>query len=263
MRLLFLVFIFFFVQACNKKHVGVNWPLEFEKAGVVGSAYRSFGSDSCIGTCQWSRVSSTALSLNGTIGKGTFDEFEKKLDLEINELWLNSAGGNVSEALKIADLIQKRKLRVVVNGFCISSCANYLFLAGSKKKINGIVGFHGSAQAMWKKMPLCKKNDSSKCNSMSTSSENEKVFFNSIGINTLLFDVTQSVDKGMLNGKPYAYYAPSTKTLNALGVDGIDGDQSEHYIQLMEYFYEISGELEFAIATDPNPTIMKSLHQRQ
>jgi hypothetical protein len=263
MRLFFFVFIFFLLAACNEKRGDINWDVEFEKAGVVGSAYRSFGNESCIGKCQWSRISSAALSLNGTIGKGTFDEFNRKLDHEISEIWLNSGGGNVREALKIANIIRERKLKIVVNGFCISSCANYLFLAGFEKKIHGIVGFHGSAQAMKKKMAPCQATDNSKCNSINEITENEKVFFQSVGINTFLFDMTQSADKGMANGKLFAYYAPSVKTLNALGVNGIDGDQSEHYLQLMQYFYKISGELEFAIATDPNPTILKSLHRLQ
>lgn len=261
MRLFFLVFIFLLLAACNEKCSDINWDVEFEKAGVVGTAYRSFGNESCIGKCQWSRVSSTTLSLNGTIGKGTFDEFARKLDNQINEVWLNSGGGNVREALKIANIIRDRKLKIVVNGFCISSCANYLFLAGAEKKINGIVGFHGSVQAMGE--APCQATDNPRCILKNETVENEQAFFRSVGINTLLFDVTQSVDKGMKNGKLVAYYAPSVKTLNALGVNGIDGDQSENYLQFMQYFYKISGEPEFAIATDPNPTIIKSLRQLQ
>ncbi|MFZ6798592.1 hypothetical protein [Undibacterium sp. Di24W] len=263
MRLIFFVFMLLFFTACNEKRRDINWDAEFDKAGVVGSAYRSFGNESCIGKCQWSRVSSTTLSLNGTIGKGTFDEFDRKLDHGINEVWLNSAGGNVREALKIANVIQDRKLKIVVNGFCISSCANYLFLAGFEKKINGIVGFHGSVQAMGGKEAPCHATDDPRCISGNETAENEQVLFRSVGINTLLFDVTQSIDKGMKNGKLVAYYAPSVKTLNALGVKGIDGDQSEHYLQVMQYFYKISGEPEFAIATDPNPTILDGLRKLQ
>lgn len=48
-------------------------------------------------------------------------------------LLLNSVGGEVSAALEMAEAIERRGVRVVADGLCASSCANYLFAAGAER----------------------------------------------------------------------------------------------------------------------------------
>jgi hypothetical protein len=45
----------------------------------------------------------------------------------------------------MAEVIRARKLRVVVDGACVSSCANYLFVAGLRQEVrpNSVVLWHG------------------------------------------------------------------------------------------------------------------------
>ena len=60
-------------------------------------------------------------------------------------LVVNSKGGDVNAALDIADYLSSSGVSVVVDGFCLSSCANYIFVAGRRKiGLQGsFVGFHG------------------------------------------------------------------------------------------------------------------------
>ncbi len=59
---------------------------------------------------------------------------------------LDSQGGDVDAALKLAEVLHARSMSVYVRKLCASSCANYLFLAGRSKVIGAgaVVGWHGS-----------------------------------------------------------------------------------------------------------------------
>lgn len=59
---------------------------------------------------------------------------------------VSSPGGDVVEALRLAEFMHRRGLSVYVDGLCASSCANYLFTAGKRKVIGAgaLVGWHGS-----------------------------------------------------------------------------------------------------------------------
>jgi len=59
---------------------------------------------------------------------------------------VESGGGDVAAALDLAEVIAQRHLSIIVNRYCLSSCANYLFPAGKTKIVlnGGVVGFHGT-----------------------------------------------------------------------------------------------------------------------
>jgi ATP-dependent protease ClpP protease subunit len=65
-------------------------------------------------------------------------------DESIHTIYIDSAGGNIASALDMAALIHKRKLRLVVDGKCLSACANYLFVAAEEKDVltGSVVGIH-------------------------------------------------------------------------------------------------------------------------
>jgi ATP-dependent protease ClpP protease subunit len=65
-------------------------------------------------------------------------------DESIHTLHIDSPGGNIASALDIATLIHKRKLKIVVDGKCLSACANYLFVAAEMKIVlpGSVVGIH-------------------------------------------------------------------------------------------------------------------------
>ncbi|MBV1775191.1 hypothetical protein KSF73_05630 [Burkholderiaceae bacterium DAT-1] len=70
--------------------------------------------------------------------------FEAIPDLKV--LRINSSGGDITAAVRLARWIQSRHLDVMVSGFCMSACANYLFPAGHTKYIQpkALLVWHGN-----------------------------------------------------------------------------------------------------------------------
>ena len=60
-------------------------------------------------------------------------------------LLIRSSGGDLHAGIALGDFINKHRISVEVLDFCISSCANYVFLAGYEKILNAnsMVIFHG------------------------------------------------------------------------------------------------------------------------
>lgn len=259
-KLMFIFTVVISIAACNKTSPNTDWNLEFAKHGAMGDAYVKMGSRKCLGECQWTRLSPTELRFDGVIEPKSYDEFINKIDDDVRVIILNSGGGYVEVGLKIAAEMKRRNLNVIVRGFCVSSCANYLFLAGQKKTIDGIVGFHGNVQAM--KRAECKENIEIKDVKYCEEFTFEKSFFESIGMSNFLFDVTQSDDKGMQTDLQYAYYAPSARTLKALGVNDVEGDQRVDFLFELKKLHDKFGDVDFRIATDPNPTILARFKQK-
>lgn len=65
---------------------------------------------------------------------------------EIKKLRVNSSGGGVEAAIKLARWIYINKVDIEVVEYCLSSCANYLFTAAFHKIIlpGAIVAWHGN-----------------------------------------------------------------------------------------------------------------------
>lgn len=67
-------------------------------------------------------------------------------------LSIQSGGGNVDAGMDLADFVIANQLDVIVDKFCFSSCANYVFMAGRHKFIQpaAVLGWHGNAaSAQW------------------------------------------------------------------------------------------------------------------
>lgn len=65
---------------------------------------------------------------------------------KIKKLRVNSSGGGVEAAIKLARWIYNNKVDIEVIEYCLSSCANYLFTAAFHKIIlpGAIVAWHGN-----------------------------------------------------------------------------------------------------------------------
>lgn len=72
------------------------------------------------------------------------DALEK--DAGLRELWIHSSGGSVEAGMDLGSIVHEHGLAVRVLGLCASSCANYVFPAGSEKTIlpGALVLWHGS-----------------------------------------------------------------------------------------------------------------------
>lgn len=65
----------------------------------------------------------------------------------VRELRVDSIGGSIDAGIRIGHLIRKLGIHVIVQGLCVSSCANYLFAAGVARAIapGAVVVWHGNA----------------------------------------------------------------------------------------------------------------------
>lgn len=66
----------------------------------------------------------------------------------ITTLLIDSAGGEIVVGMDFGTWVLERRLNVVVDRACLSSCANYVFTAARKKEIlpGAVVAWHGSAK---------------------------------------------------------------------------------------------------------------------
>jgi hypothetical protein len=93
-------------------------------------------------------VAGDAVIFQGRIGRRSVDEFLRALQAhpEVNRLVITSGGGQVTSALEMGEAIHARQLDVDVPVACLSSCANYIFPAGRRKRLGHAlaVGWHGN-----------------------------------------------------------------------------------------------------------------------
>lgn len=66
----------------------------------------------------------------------------------LRTLVVNSAGGEITVGMDFGDWVYERRLDVLVDEMCLSSCANYIFPAARTKVIprGAVVAWHGSAR---------------------------------------------------------------------------------------------------------------------
>src|SRR5690606_32143607 len=67
----------------------------------------------------------------------------------IKAIHIHSPGGESAAALEIAKLIQEHEIDIVIDGACISACAQYLFVAAKQRFLapGSLVGFHNSVKS--------------------------------------------------------------------------------------------------------------------
>lgn len=97
----------------------------------------------------WERLSPSTITLTGEIGRSSFEEYSVIAIDGYSTLILNSPGGTPLVALRIAEDVSSRNVDIVVDGFCGSSCANYLAVAGKNLTVtcDSLVGWHGTLQS--------------------------------------------------------------------------------------------------------------------
>jgi hypothetical protein len=91
-----------------------------------------------------------------------------------------SLGGDAGSALKIGEAVYDSQARLIVNGPCVSSCANYVFLAAREKYVlpGGVVAWHGGVP----RTPLSESDPGAPLIARSNA------FFAKIGVNRDLVD---------------------------------------------------------------------------
>lgn len=217
-------------------------------------------------------VKANKLYLNGNIIEGDCKRVEKLLSPNIDELVVNSQGGDVSQSICISNKIDELSSIAIVNveGLCWSSCANYLFLGRKTRVINnGSVGFHGNFTALFNSsIPIqnlnslainkkltesqissirdflgfekgkknLNKNEEKKAievlNKFRATLLLENEFMNKKNIRQDLFNLTQAPDKGEENGKMFMFLIPSPDFFKKYGFKIESGENSEGFVRM-------------------------------
>jgi hypothetical protein len=63
---------------------------------------------------------------------------------------MRSGGGDVATAIEMADVLKEKDAVVILYGYCLSSCANYIFVASNRTYVSRmtIVGWHGGPRRL-------------------------------------------------------------------------------------------------------------------
>lgn len=87
------------------------------------------------------------ITILGAITEATALSFERHVNdsSRIKTLFIDSIGGDMIAAVRIAEILRSRKMTLVVDGRCLSACAQVIFVAAEKKVVmeGSLVGIHG------------------------------------------------------------------------------------------------------------------------
>ncbi|MES2040374.1 MAG: hypothetical protein V4495_21350 [Pseudomonadota bacterium] len=133
-------------------------------------------------------IDAKTVQYDGDIVLGSHKDLLTYLTPETERLKINSPGGNAEEAMLMANEIRQRNIQLVVESACLSSCANYLFLAAQSKVLEpgAFLGFHGSVSTLLSPEDISQF-QSGKLKSMNLSNNRPQEAFKKIGILELEF----------------------------------------------------------------------------
>ncbi|MYM36694.1 hypothetical protein GTP38_20390 [Duganella sp. FT94W] len=149
-------------------------------------------------------------------------------------LIINSSGGDACAGILLAREITARKTFVIVEKFCFSSCANYIFLPAYKKMLmrGAVLGFHGGVDGDHDKarnstIPIVQR----EIERQRRYAQQDKEFFAQIGVNRELFKISYEITKpaeikytytGTANGQVNVFTSESAATefLGSLAAQG-------------------------------------------
>lgn len=91
------------------------------------------------------------LRIDGEIGPKDADRVRRLMRRDFSIVRVNSVGGSETASIEIARLLRRRgNLLIVVDGVCLSACAQYIFATAPRQKIirpGSLVGCHHNAVA--------------------------------------------------------------------------------------------------------------------
>ncbi|MCA1857507.1 hypothetical protein LE190_16455 [Massilia oculi] len=86
-----------------------------------------------------------SLRIMGAIDARSADRIIAFVDGGGRRIVIDSEGGDAEAGMRIAERLAGAEVEVVVNRYCFSSCANYVFVPARSKALNegAVLGFHG------------------------------------------------------------------------------------------------------------------------
>jgi len=209
-----------------------NWKYERSNYGLFTTTIEEISY--CKSNCGWKKLNRQTISFTGEIlfenRTKTIATLKSILDENIRTVLLNSQGGDIETAITMAEILLKYNLNTVVNGVCLSACANYLFPAGKKRIINGVLGFHGGVVSLLDHE--IKNNTDIPLSAESMIALREAVRKESqlnlkTGLKTELLIKSGLPDKGEGDGITRGLLFPTLAELKQYGLENIQGSQNE------------------------------------
>ena len=201
----------------------------------------------------WTKTGPETMRFEGSIELGEYDRFALVFGSSIREIVVNSGGGITSEGIRIGHAIAAADIKVTVVGECLSSCANYIFVAGHRREMRGgVVGYHGNVKACftgafrdgviagWKKRYHMSDEDIRRNLERQDQEISEEArLLRIMGVSQQLFDRTCTDDKGMGDGGEYAFLLPKRATFEKYGFWGIIGEQDPAVMKTLPFPYAL------------------------
>jgi hypothetical protein len=161
-------------------------------------------------------------------------------------LLIRSGGGEVGVGIDFGEWIHARALDVVVDDFCVSSCANYVFTAGRRKVIlpGSLVAWHGNAHLAegWDDIAKMPASDQPRARAhMRNLRTREKTFFQRIAVSECIARI------GSTRLDLHGFYTMSPQDMRRFGVRNVQGAPSAKH----EVSERLRGEISFSFATVP------------
>jgi len=181
---------------------------------------------------RWTVIDAETIAFAGAISPATWPQYQAVATRGLRRVIVNSGGGDVAAAIRIADDFRVRGIELVVDGYCLSSCANYWALAAPRVRLSdGVVGFHGNLSGcvdvhgglhryVMKDLPR----DASPERIADVTAQVEAAlrleagFFGQNGVAAAPPTAYCRDDKGLVPGRVFSFIAPRTDHLKALGV---------------------------------------------
>lgn len=187
----------------------------------------------------WKKIDAHTLSFKGEIEPDEYKKFSTLFSPEITELRVDSKGGETGAGIKMGFALLDHPVKIVVEGYCVSSCANYLFLGASERVIGpkGSVGFHGNVTCSFggenreeylqelRESGMTKKQIQENVVETDHQMADEARFLDIVGVSQKFFDITCLIDKGVGDGREYSALFPLKKTMEKHGIKNITGEQ--------------------------------------
>ncbi len=169
-------------------------------------------------------VGDAEIRISGVITPKVASDFSKLLTEKVSLLSVSSEGGVTEAAIEIAETVQRRNMGIRVIDVCLSSCANYLFVAGFRREVmpGAVVGWHGGHSF---------KPFRSTLDSGSRLVEKEKILLREqllyarakVSVDLIVYSgiVTLGEQVGSDVRREYSLWSPSAEELRRLGVTSL------------------------------------------
>jgi hypothetical protein len=184
------------------------------------------------------------------------DSFKRMVEAGCKEVTVSSGGGRESDALDVADLIQRNGIRLRISGKCSSSCAQYLLPAASGVTVEegSIIAFHINTYGLQRYKNLSGIMDNNE--ELSSNIKKTNFLYKTSAVRTvLLFDAVVAVepqcyrDQGGVGGTVFANYdlwVPSPAYMHSVGLK-VSGKmpQEDSYLRIAKQYYKDSARIRY------------------